>query len=458
MRFFNTAGPVRADLHYCLPPLQRVDLDEVLLLIDQQKYFVLHAPSQVGKTSYLLALMDYLNAAGNYRALYFNVEIAQTAREDVARGVSAILSMLSSMARDRLNDHFPETIRLDLLANHGGDAALYELVTRWAQVSEKPLVLLIDEIDALVGDTLISVLRQLRAGYANRPTHFPQSIILCGVRDVRDYRIHSSREKTVITGGSAFNVKAESMRLGDFSRTEMETLYQQHTEETGQVFTTDTLNLLWELTQGQPWLVNALGYELCFKIKEGRDRSQSITAAMVAKAKENLVLRRETHLDQLTDKLREPRVHRVIAPILAGDREPEQLPADDVQYVADLGLITTKGQIRIANKIYQEVIPRELIYTTQLTITHQPEWYIGRDGRLDFPKLLAAFQQFFREHSASWLEQFDYQEAGPQLLLQAFLQRIVNGGGQVTRKYGLGRERTDLLVLWPTVTREYSGW
>lgn len=449
MRFFNTAGPVRADLHYCLPPLQRFDLDEVLLLIEQQKYFVLHAPRQVGKTTYLLALMEHLNQASNYRALYFNVEIAQTAREDVARGMSAILSMISSMARGRLNDSFPEETRLDVLKKHGGDAALYELLSRWAQASDKPLVLLIDEIDALVGDTLISVLRQLRAGYANRPTQFPQSIILCGVRDVRDYRIHSSREKAVITGGSAFNVKATSLRLDDFDRQEVQTLYQQHTEETGQIFETDTLALLWDLTQGQPWLVNALGYELCFVLKEGRDRTQPITAEMVAKAKENLILRRETHLDQLIDKLKEPRVQRVIAPILAGDVEPEQLPADDVQYVADLGLITTKGQIRIANKIYQEVIPRELIYTTQLTITHQPEWYISADGHLDIVKLLAAFQQFFREHSASWLEQFEYKEASPQLLLQAFLQRIVNGGGQVTCEYGLGRERTDLLVLWP---------
>ncbi|MEZ4864340.1 MAG: ATP-binding protein [Caldilineaceae bacterium] len=449
MRFFNTAGPIKPELHYCVPPLQRFDLDEVLLLIEQQKYFVLHAPRQVGKTTFLLALMDYLNQRGTYHALYFNVEIAQTAREDVNRGISAILSMLSSMARDRLQDTFPADIRLDVLRNHEGDAALYELLSRWAEVSDKPLVLFIDEIDALVGDTLIAVLRQLRAGYANRPTSFPQSIILCGVRDVRDYRIHSSREKAVITGGSAFNVKAESMRLGDFDRAEMEQLYHQHTVETGQNFTPDTLDLMWELTQGQPWLVNALGYEVCFKMKEGRDRTQPITTEMVARAKENLILRRETHLDQLVDKLKEPRVHRVIAPILAGDLDPEQLPADDVQYVADLGLITTKGQIRIANKIYQEVIPRELVYTTQLTITHQPEWYIAADGRLEMPKLLAAFQQFFREHSASWLERFDYKEAGPQLLLQAFLQRIVNGGGQVTREYGLGRGRTDLLLLWP---------
>jgi hypothetical protein len=170
---------------------------------------------------------------------------------------------------------------------------------------------------------------------------------------------------------------------------------------------------------------------------------------MISQAKENLIMRRETHLDQLADKLREERVRRVIEPLLAGESKPEQLPEDDIQYVADLGLITTRGQIQIANEIYREVVPRVLTYSTQVTISQEPAWYITSDGRLDVSKLLEAFQQFFREHSESWLERFDYCEAGPQLLMQAFLQRIVNGGGCVEREYGLGRGRTDLLVIWP---------
>ena len=76
--------------------------------------------------------------------------------------------------------------------------------------------MLIDEIDSLVGDTLISVLRQLRAGYARRARHFPQSVILCGVRDVRDYRIHSASEKTIITGGSAWDIQSGIAAAGGF--------------------------------------------------------------------------------------------------------------------------------------------------------------------------------------------------------------------------------------------------
>ena len=449
MRFFNTAGPVKPDIHYTVPPLSRFDLDEMLLLIQQQKYFVLHAPRQVGKTSYLLALSDYLNRQDTYRALYINVEAAQAMREDVDAAMQAILGRLASAARDFLQDSFPEEIVAQVRAAHGGASALEEMLTRWAEQSPKPLVLLIDEIDSLIGDTLISVLRQLRSGYYKRPEFFPQSIILCGVRDVRDYRIQSNTEKTVITGGSAFNIKATSLRLHDFTRAEVEQLYAQHTQESGQPFAAGTMDLVWDLTQGQPWLVNALAYEACFANKAARDRTKPVTVAMIQQAKEQLILRRETHLDQLADKLQEERVRRVIEPILAGESDPELIRTDDLQYVRDLGLIRAQGHAAIANKIYQEVIPRELTYSTQLTITHETSWYVAADGRLDMVKLLTAFQSFFREHSEHWLERFSYKEAGPQLLLQAFLQRVLNGGGRIEREYGLGRERTDLLIFWP---------
>ncbi len=270
----------------------------MLPLIEQQKYFVLHAPRQTGKTSSLLALMDYLNTQGRYRCVYVNVEIAQAARENVVEAIRAILGELGSWARITLGDTFIDGCRSEILTQYGPFDAFSEALSRWSAHDPKPLILLIDEIDALVGDTLIAILRQLRAGYARRPRYFPQSVVLCGVRDVRDYRIHSASEKTVITGGSAFNVKAKSLRLGDFSQAEVEALYRQHTEETGQIISPEALARLWDLTQGQPWLVNALGYETCFEMEAGQDRRRPITAELVEQAKENLILRRETHLDQ----------------------------------------------------------------------------------------------------------------------------------------------------------------
>ncbi len=456
MRFFNTAGPVNCKKHYCLPPLERFRLDEILNLIDQEKYFVLHAPRQTGKTSCLLALTEYLNTAGKHRCLYLNVEAAQGAREDVYRGIRAILSEMTDRAEYHLGDDSLSDICQNMLEKRGGDAALNAVLSKWSIKSGRPLVLLIDEIDSLIGDTLISVLRQLRAGYDKRPGMFPQSIILCGVRDVRDYRIRSGREKAVITGGSAFNIKAESLRLGEFSRQEAETLYRFHTDETGQKFSEDALDAAWELSEGQPWLVNALGYEICFKKKADRDdRSVLVTGDMVRQAAENLILRRETHIDQLADKLKEERVRRVIEPLLAGDDDPGDAAEDDILYVRDLGLIKLEGSIRIANRIYREVIPRALTYATQVTIAHETLWYVRReDGSLDTDRLISAFQDFFRKHSEKWSRGFHYREASAQLLMQAFLGRIINSGGRITREYGLGRKRTDLLLEWQCLDRK----
>jgi hypothetical protein len=279
------------------------------------------------------------------------------------------------------------------------------------------------------------------------------------VRDVRDYRIHTSHSE-VITGGSAFNIKAKSLRLGSFTRAEMIDLFKQHTTETGQAFAREIFDELWEDTYGQPWLVNALGYELTWEDITARDRTVPLTLEHYRAARERLIQSRATHLDQLTDKLKEDRVHRVIAPLLESESSTPDFKEADVEYVRDLGLIRREinGEITLANGIYREIIPRELAWDPQMGITEQRAWYLTSTAHLDIPKLLAAFQQFFREHADAWIERFDYKEAGPQLLLQAFLQRIINGGGRINREYGLGRKRTDLFIEWPIDQQQgYTG-
>ena len=450
MRKFTTAGPIRPARDYHIPPLQRINLPEVLALIRDERYFVLHAPRQTGKTSVLLALRDLLNggAVGDYRCGYINVESAQTAREDVGQAMGVIASRIAREARYTLGDVATANEALACDAEGNPHGVLRSLLRKWAKVSGAPLVLLIDEIDAMVGDSLVSVLRQLRAGYAHRPKAFPQSVVLCGVRDVRDHRIHANSEKEVITRGSGFNIKAKSLRLGDFSRDEVEDLLGQHTAEAGQEFALEAVEAVWEQTRGQPWLVNALALEMCFSAGTLRPREGPISERDVFEAREALILRRETHLDQLTDKLREPRVRRVIEPLLSGG-EPEY-SARDFEYVRDLGLVAPGREVRVANPIYGEVLPRELTWVLQHDIGPQETaWYVLPDGGLDMDRLLAAFQDFFRQNSEHWIRRAQYTEAGPQLVLQAFLHRVVNATGRIEREYALGSRRVDLLVVWP---------
>ena len=458
VRTFNTEGPVVAADHYHIPPLERIDLDAVLGLIRDKKYFVLHAPRQTGKTSALLELRDLLNGGGrgDFRCVYANVEAGQAMRENVAEGMRTVLGELALQANVTLGDETLDDLWPGILERVRPGMALRQALLRWSMAERRPLVLLIDEIDALVGDTLLAVLRQLRTGYVDRPARFPHSIILCGVRDVRDYRIHSTAENRMVLGGSAFNIKARSLRLGDFSEREVRALLAQHIAATGQAFTEEAVGLILTRTAGQPWLVNALCREACFEDETGRDRSRPITADAILAAQERLILRRDTHIDDLAHKLREERVRRVVEPILTG-ADKQAWSTEDVAYVCDLGLVAqdAAGTPRIANPIYAEVVPRHLNYAVQTGLPQQVAWYVNADGGLDVAGLIAAFQEFFREHSEHWVQRFEqYHEAGPQLLLQAHLQRIVNGGGRIEREYALGRGRTDLLIVWSQGGRE----
>lgn len=445
MKFFNTAGPIDPEKHYFIP--HRLNEPEIRQLIDQNKYFILHAPRQSGKTTGLLQFVKMLNSEGQYKALYVNFEAGQSARSNVVEGMSSILKALKMRILNTFGESDPgyQLLIKDEHSQRITGSSLNEFLNYWAARSDKRLVLFIDEIDSLVGDTLIAVLRQLRAGYTDRPANFPQSVCLVGVRDVRDYRIYSDEMGTMVLGGSAFNIKAESLTLPDFSLEQVKNLYEQHTVETGQKFTEDAITYAFEQTQGQPWLVNALAYQACFR--DVTDRSQTITRAVLERAREILIKRQDTHLDVLIERLNEPRVYAIIDTIINGQSDKRFFPSDDVLYCSDLGLIK-KDKYEIANPIYQDIFPRALTKSAQNQIEIEPPSYKNQDGSLNVTSLLEAFQQFYRENSASFLADFNYRESGPHLLLMAFLQRVINGGGTIHREYALGRKRVDLLVVF----------
>jgi hypothetical protein len=201
------------------------------------------------------------------------------------------------------------------------------------------------------------------------------------------------------------------------------------------------------LTEGQPWLVNAVANEIVEKILKG-DYAKEITLEHVETAKENLIARRDTHLDSLIDKLKEERVRNIVSAVINGDAVMFDDYDDSLLYCRDLGIIAQGMPIRISNEIYQEIIPRVLNKNMQDSIAEEgtSSWYIKPDGRMDMDKLLKAFQGFYRENSEIWLERFSYKESGPHLLLMAFLQRVINGGGKINREMAVGRGRTDIVV------------
>lgn len=177
-RFFNTAGPMIQKDHYCIDPLSRIDWEDIQKLIRDKRYFALRAPRQTGKTSALLAMMHALNKEGHYACAYANIETAQAARSDIAQGIPTICEAVASSVNMYLQNLEVTKWYFDVGKGVLPQTLLMQMLDHWTTTSDKPTVLFLDEVDALVGDTLISLLRQLRTGYNDRPERFPQSIIL----------------------------------------------------------------------------------------------------------------------------------------------------------------------------------------------------------------------------------------------------------------------------------------
>jgi len=444
-RRFNTAGPCSPEYHYMIPAAER--LPEGPGLVEQGAYFVVHAPRQTGKTTALRALADELTTRGRHAALYFSCELGEAAGDDYAAAQRGVLQEI----RQRSTVALPPPLRPPPWPDVAPENQLRGALTAWARACPLPLVLFFDEIDALRGQSLISILRQLRTGFSERPAGFPASVVLCGLRDVRDYKAASGGDPSRLGTASPFNIKLKSLRLGDFTPGEVRTLYAQHTADTGQEFTPDAVRRAIELTGGQPWLVNALAREITEEIAVPAE--EPITVEHLEQAKERLILARATHLDSLAAKLAEPRVCRVLEPVLAGTLLQLDPYDDDLAYARDLGLIAPDNPVRIANPIYREVIARVLSTGVEANVTADPRAFVRTDGRLDFSMLLQEFAAFWREHGEILASRKHYNETAPQLVLMGFLQRVVNGGGYVEREYGIGRGRIDLLVRWPYTDR-----
>ena len=443
MRFFNTAGPCVAEDHFMLPASAR--LPGVRKLIDRKGYFVLHAPRQSGKTTTVLELARELTASGSYAAVVVSAEVGAPFPDDPGMAERAILGDWRASTAFQL----PESFQPPPWPEAENGSRIGAALSSWSRAIQRPLVLFIDEVDALRGPALISVLRQLRSGFPRRPDAFPWSLALVGLRDVRDYKAASGGTESLHTS-SPFNIKVESLTLSSFTAEEVARLYAQHTAETGQLFTPEALARAFHLTQGQPWLVNALARQVVEVVVP--DSAVPVTARHVDEAKEILIKRQDTHLDSLAERLREPRVRRVIEPILAGTSITD-VPEDDRRFVLDLGLARreAEGGFVIANPIYREVIPRVLAQGSHdsLPAIH-PSW-LTPQGVLDPGKLLDAFLAFWRRHGQPLLASAPYHEIAPHLVLIAFLHRVVNGGGTLEREYAIGSGRMDLCLRYGDV-------
>ena len=446
MKKFNTTGPCFPDEHYMMPALDR--LPGIRELVADGNYFVVHAPRQSGKTTALQALVHEINEKGDMFALYCTLESLQN-RADPDKTNIAIRDLVADNAE---MSPFYQAVSgaPELRSERGGiGLAVRTVLQNVCRAVGKPVVVLFDEADCLVGDALISFLRQLRDGYVNRKMiPFPKSVALVGMLDVRDYKAQIRPDGQSLGQISPFNIIRKDMLIPNFTEADIAALYAQHTVETGQRFADGVVEDVWRLTRGQPWLVNAIGCECVEEIHDNRF-GETISVEDVEKAKEAIIRRRDTHVDSLMERMREPRVRNIVEPLISGQGLTVSRNSEDFRYVIDLGLLREDEVKRVvpANPMYAEIIGRYLTRDEQddmqSRISETP-WV--KDNGLDMAGLMAAFQQFWRENSGADKDIMGYRESVPHLVLMAFLQRVTNGGGRINREMALGTGRLDLCV------------
>jgi len=191
-----------------------------------KQYFLIHAPRQIGKTTFLYALAHRLNKEGNYISVVCSLESAGYNSISVKTANKVFIESLYLTSKFFL---LPDALLPNPDGYSPGNLLQRNYLTDWCDILYKPLVLLLDEVDALYDDDVISTLRQLRDGFQTRPKHFPQSIALAGLRDILDFRTRARADNPSIGSGSPFNIKAKSFFLPAFSKEEVCGLMDQQT-------------------------------------------------------------------------------------------------------------------------------------------------------------------------------------------------------------------------------------
>ena len=439
--YFNIAGPCNPSEHYMIDALKRGG-KEMLNLIEKKHYYVVHAARQSGKTTLLWELTDKIQAEGKYYALYCSLEGVQEIKEQ-SEGIPAIVKKIKQELRmQKLPDGFAAN------ADYGDYSNVLKIsFVEYCRSLDKPLVIFFDEADCLSNGTLISFLRQLREGFISRARiPFVHSIALVGMRNIRDYKARI-RDDT----------ETEALSLRRFNKDEVAELYSQHTAKTGQIFEPQATDFIFEQTAGQPWLVNAIARWCVEKITQD-DYSKPVTKEFAEQAIQDIILERGTHFDSLMERLKEPRVRSIVQPLILGEDLNVDRLSDDYLYTRDLGIICDENRTtKAANPIYAELIIRALSWSVQESIKENYEDYTVpryiKNGKIDMDFLIRDFQEFWRENSEIWIDRYkknfyQYDEAAPHLVFQAFLQRVINGGGRIIREMALGKKRADLCVVY----------
>ena len=404
-RRFNTVGACHPEQHYVLDARERVP--QIKSLVVQSGCFWVYGPRQTGKTTTMRLWAIELAKRGKYAAMV--VSATSLAREgsdkEGENGAIAEDAFLYEL-REAAAYCLPEECQPPDWGYQVAGQRIRAALAAWAEVCPRPLVIFIDDVDGLAERSLTHLLHQLASGFNQRPRPFPQAIALMGLQDINTMSVDSALE----TPGSVFHrMRTGTLVLQSFTLEEVANVYQKHTNATGQLFTLEAVDRAFELTQGQPWLVNAIAQYAIDHTEE------PIEPHHIEAAATDLLRHQSSYhtlpLDHLSTRLQQ--FQPILEAVLAGQIFLTST-IQQVQAVVAAGLcrLDAAGGLVMANPLYHEVILRHLAVPAIAAIGSLNPLLNG-EGTVNINHVWDAWVRVWKVHSDALMQTVIYGSIAP---------------------------------------------
>lgn len=442
-RFFEKSGVVNPDISYYVPmKVVNTDNMDVKTMVDMGRYFSIFAPRQSGKTTFFEMFCHGLEKDNAYIAILLSFQDCKSL--DVKQFYNSIEIELYAQLIKRLKDVHCDKLeivnkflKLQKLTDH---LAFKSLFIRLNEIIEqKKIVIIIDEFDGIPSSELenfLCVLRELYQKYKKIKQKALYSIGVVGIRNIT---------KLVVGGVSPFNI-ADKVKIPPFNLKNVKDLYAQYAEETNQPFTEEAVQMVFDETNGQPWLVNRIGTILTVDVKP--KTIDAITADDVCKAIGRLLKEGNSHFDNLVEKAKQHKESFVEIVFNGVEYDPD---SEDQSLLELHGLIRDDNDKAIVtNKIYKKRFVRMFFREVSRHVEITGKRYYQEDGSLNMESVLREFEKYIAciGVRAFYEKGKPYEKTG-QFLLTAWLYQFVSDSDNDLRyecPTGLGR--MDILLTF----------
>jgi hypothetical protein len=421
-KVFNTTGACNPEKHYMVDILGR--LEAIKELVDNGDYFTINRARQYGKTTTLFSLFKYLR--GEYFVVFMDFQfLSQANFENEASFVSAFSAeLLRTLKTDELPD---KTIKKLTQLEEEKDAdlgTLFYALSDWCSISNKPVVLIIDEVDSASNNQVfLDFLAQLRGYFLNREFRpIFRSVILSGVHDIKNIKrkIRPDDEKKV---NSPWNIAVSFEIDMSFSKDDIMGMLTEYEKDNKSGMDVDKIaELIYDYTSGYPFLVS----RICQILDKEINQSYDWTKQGVLEAVNKILMEKNTLFESLMDKLVDyPELKKIIYSILFSGEKIVYNPDDsDIDIATMFGFVkNNNGSVAISNRIFEIRLYNYFLATSDARNSeifkagsNNKSQFI-EDGHLNMDKILEKYVEYFDDIYGDNVEAFDEKEGRRRFLL-----------------------------------------